>query len=534
MKSRLTLTVVAILGTSHLLLGTDYSQVTQTGTDPDNGAEIRGNLRIEDPAVTDTANEGLMVDYWTNGGTTREVIFSTDATDVWWIWLSGTSPGGVYSPGSGTTLMTLFDTGVLKPQGIALSPLPVGSTDLNYSDVDSSSISLSGGIDGLLGEAYSGSIALDTGQAADNRTWAHTASIAAGKNVRASSSSLSVGSDNIAVTDSAAIGNYNTARRGSFATGFGTHAGIGTNFAAGEHTSALAGYANAAFGSYTQATGNYNFAAGQQTIAGGVASAAFGYYTDVHAYYGFAVGQYNAHLQKDGVTVPSYYALSDDDPIFEVGVGTSDTERANAITVYRDGTVDIPGFAPQNLTVGAITTSGDITATSGTVSSSALSTTDNATIGGDIVLDYTDPGGFSRLSITGNETIGSMSAANFNNAFIYLHDPTSGNQQLGIDPNQILADINGPFYIMNSHANGSFMVYTGGVQSPALYVSEQQKVGIGTGSPSEKLHVAGSAKVDTDLSVTGASTFSGDATFVGEVDIARIPSKGDILMGAFQ
>jgi len=102
----------------------------------------------------------------------------------------------------------------------------------------------------------------------------------------------------------------------------------------------ISGQSSTAFGQGNSA-GTYAFATGRYTIAQGWYSFSGGYYTEAKAQNGVAFGQYNEALRKDGTAV--WGVANPLDPVFEIGNGTSDTERSNAFVVYRDGSAAFSG-----------------------------------------------------------------------------------------------------------------------------------------------------------------------------------------------
>jgi hypothetical protein len=184
--------------------------------------------------------------------------------------------------------------------------------------------------------------------------------LAAGQNARASGDfSISLGESNTATKVNAiAIGKGSIARGNtSFAGGsFATSSGY-ASVSFGVQTDAT-GYGATALGYQTDAIGDYELAAGQLTIESGSASVAMGSQTTAtrtastalglqtmatgnfalssgrgtraKAYNGTAIGSYNTGLG----TETSWVAT---DPILEVGIGTSDANRKNALTILKNG-----------------------------------------------------------------------------------------------------------------------------------------------------------------------------------------------------
>lgn len=124
----------------------------------------------------------------------------------------------------------------------------------------------------------------------------------------------------------------------AFATGYFSNADGQYSTAMGFNTDALA-LGSTALGYSTDAEENYSFAAGYFAEAQAIYSVAIGNAVQAQSYSSTAVGRYNV-----GGGNATTWVLSD--PIFEVGIGTSATNRANAITVRKDGNVGIGTTVP--------------------------------------------------------------------------------------------------------------------------------------------------------------------------------------------
>ncbi|MDW7692567.1 tail fiber domain-containing protein [Flammeovirgaceae bacterium SG7u.111] len=152
----------------------------------------------------------------------------------------------------------------------------------------------------------------------------------------------------------------------SFASGLNTRAqGFGAT-AMGRDTEATNSYAFAS-GFFTNADGQYSTAMGFNTDAFALGSTALGYSTDAEASYAFAAG-YFAEAQAiysialgNAVKAQSYSSIAlgrynegvgnaaswvPTDPIFEVGIGTGPSTRANAVTILKNGDVGIGTTSP--------------------------------------------------------------------------------------------------------------------------------------------------------------------------------------------
>lgn len=115
----------------------------------------------------------------------------------------------------------------------------------------------------------------------------------------------------------------------AFATGFFSNADGQYSTAMGFNTDAF-GLGSTALGYSTDAEQNYSFAAGYFAEAQAIYSSAMGHNTRAQAYGTTAIGRYN----EGGGNATSWV---DTDPIFEIGIGSSNSNRVNAVTVRKDG-----------------------------------------------------------------------------------------------------------------------------------------------------------------------------------------------------
>jgi hypothetical protein len=124
----------------------------------------------------------------------------------------------------------------------------------------------------------------------------------------------------------------------AFASGFFSNADGQYSTAMGFNTDAFA-LGSTALGYSTDAEANYSFAAGYFAEAQAIYSVALGNATRAQSYASMAVGRYNV----GGGNASSWVST---DPIFEVGIGTGPSTRANAITVRKNGNVGIGTTTP--------------------------------------------------------------------------------------------------------------------------------------------------------------------------------------------
>jgi Head domain of trimeric autotransporter adhesin len=185
-------------------------------------------------------------------------------------------------------------------------------------------------------------------------------SVALGEDNSASgANSVSLGTLNTASGISSTALGYSTTASGnySFATGIGSMAFGNNSFAAGNSVMAsntyaiafgfetvAAGINSTVMGSFSTASGNNSFAAGDYNVSSGISSAALGLYNKSKSYSGFVVGHYN-----DSANAASPTSFNSNNRVFQIGNGTADNARSNAITVLQNGNTGINITTPVSL-----------------------------------------------------------------------------------------------------------------------------------------------------------------------------------------
>ncbi len=169
-------------------------------------------------------------------------------------------------------------------------------------------------------------------------------STAMGKNTTASEwASTAMGYHTTASESASTAMGYSTTASGESTTAMGnsTTASGWASTAMGHCTTASGG-ASTTMGHCTTASNWASTAIGRKTTASGEMSTAIGYYTTVEAYTSLAIGMYNV----GGGTSNSWVAT---DPLFEIGNGTDEDNKANALTVLKNGNVGIGTSTPASI-----------------------------------------------------------------------------------------------------------------------------------------------------------------------------------------
>ena len=107
--------------------------------------------------------------------------------------------------------------------------------------------------------------------------------------------------------------------------------------ALGLETSA-SGMASFASGWGTSASGCYSVATGADAVASGLAASALGFMTKAESQAETVVGRYNALASS-----PAAGSGVATDAVFRIGIGVSNDNRRDVLTVYKNGTVVIGG-----------------------------------------------------------------------------------------------------------------------------------------------------------------------------------------------
>jgi hypothetical protein len=145
----------------------------------------------------------------------------------------------------------------------------------------------------------------------------------------------------------------------SFASGYITNANNLYSTALGRNTLAsgtsstslgyftIAGGSNStALGAYSQAAGNDAMAMNSSTIASGFASTAMGFATMAKGDGSVAMGNYTKSLSANSLVIGSFNDTTSNNRLFEVGNGSGDNTRKNAVTILQNGHTGIGTVNP--------------------------------------------------------------------------------------------------------------------------------------------------------------------------------------------
>lgn len=141
--------------------------------------------------------------------------------------------------------------------------------------------------------------------------------------------SFSMGDSSIASGYAATAMGYKTKAVGDLSTSMG-------------NLNTASGFGALSMGYLTVASGNTSTSMGLSTVASGVVATSTGIDTKAKAYAGFSMGTYN-----DSTDAPNPISDMPTDRIFQIGNGTANNQRSNALTVLRNGNMGIGTTAPK-------------------------------------------------------------------------------------------------------------------------------------------------------------------------------------------
>ena len=215
--------------------------------------------------------------------------------------------------------------------------------------------------------------ALAIGNADNKVTNTYSVAVGSANNLASGSYSFAMGSN-----DNRATGTYSTARGKSNNRAEGDYSmavGIGENIASGNNSFAFGSSKNRAEGNNSMAFGsNENIALGANSVALGynnladaTSSIAIGRGTSSESYGETALGIYPTRYTANSTTL-----RDDNDRLLVIGNGVGELERADALTIWKSGKVDIYG----DVCATSLTVSVGVTAANLSVGTSGVVVTD--------------------------------------------------------------------------------------------------------------------------------------------------------------
>ena len=149
---------------------------------------------------------------------------------------------------------------------------------------------------------------------------------------------VNIGLNSFAIgTNTEASGSYSTAM------GYSTKA-IGDFSTAIGNDNSASGYNSVAMGLVTTASGDFSLATGYNSSSSATGATAMGNSTKAKNFFATVIGTYN-----DSATVGIALAISPTNRLFQIGNGTGDNARSNAMTVLANGNVGIGVLNPTQM-----------------------------------------------------------------------------------------------------------------------------------------------------------------------------------------
>lgn len=311
---------------------------------------------------------------------------------------------------------------------------------------------------------------------------AYSITLGGGGSTSSSFSSISIGIANVSSGIQSVVIGANSTASGGNAIAVGSN-----NIASGGGAIAL--------GNGTISSGSYSTTTGYQTMAPGYISTASGLATKSKSYAGTVIGIYN-----DSTNAPNESGPNALNRIFQVGNGTADNARSNALTILQNGNIGIGELNP-SVPLNFTSTLGNKIALWGNgashyglgIQASLLQmyTMDNSN---DIAFGYGSSGAFSEnMRIKGNGRVGigesnpgfPLNFASTTGNKIALWGNSANHYGLGIQASLM------QLYTIDATSDIAFGYGSSTSFTENMRIRGNGNVGIGTNNPLQRLHVVG-------------------------------------------
>jgi len=256
----------------------------------------------------------------------------------------------------------------------------------------------------------------------------------------------------------------------SVALGYGAKTTGPTGIAIGNYTNAN-GYYSTALGFFTTAGGKASIAMGDSTNALGNNSASMGEHTKALAISSLAIGRYNEALGSSFDWVST-------DPIFEIGIGSDNANRKNALTILKNGKSGLGTSTPdKELSVIGIIRSANEESETNYVELGHGGSNGYINTSGSGYLAFRHDG-ITKMVVTDQKKVGIGTTGPSDN----LHIVASS----GEDPFRVQINSNTKFRIFNNRSV-SIGVNNTNISDNDVYIENQ--LGLGVSSPTYRLHL---------------------------------------------
>lgn len=308
---------------------------------------------------------------------------------------------------------------------------------------------------------------------------------------------------------------YSSTANNLYSTALGRNTlASGTSATALGYFTTASGSNSSALGAYSQATGNEATAINSNTIASGFAATAMGFATLAKGDYSVSMGNQTNSRSANSLVIGLFNDTTNNNRLFEIGNGTADNARANALTVLTNGNTGIgtstPGF-PLNFS-NSLGDKISLYGNSGNhfglgIQNSLLQIHTDAVVS-NIAFGYGSSNSFTeRMRILNNGSYDGMSL----NGRLVLKNGSTDLIGGGAGVWMYKADNSALLGFMGAQNNNNIGFFGGPAGWGLTYDAINSRVGVGNSAPVNRLDVAGLN--NWDLSNTEGDMRIGNSTY---------------------